>query len=408
MAHLPGAFAHLVGRDFLLHYDIDAVAMRFVAVAAACFVLGVLWARSDRRDVPLRADVDRRRFWLFCLVGGWIVVYGLSPLYNIPSFNALGDKGGAIWMLGVVLALRSAFGNRDVKGILLWGSALMVYPVLMLVFGGFLGYGSVPIVLVGSVLAVSLRNGRRVAVGIVLFTYLSLSVFVNYFEHRTQLREQVWGGAPLDARISTAVDSFAHFELFDPSNQQHLIDLDQRLNQNYFVGLAARRIERGQAEYLNGESLWEGLLALVPRVVWPDKPVYGGSPEIVSKMTGLHFNSRTSIGVGNVMELEINFGYAGIVIGFFVLGWIIGKLDLKAAIAERQGKLGTVILCFLPCLAFIQPNGSIVEITGGVAAAWGSAYLWSRLWTNRIEHRLAVGRGLYRRMAIATSMIGSV
>ena len=140
--------------------------------------------------------------------------------------------------------------------------------------------------------------------------------------------------------INTVVDTFTNLQLFDPYNRQHLVDLDDRLNQNYFVGLAARRIERGQVAYLKGESLWEGILALVPRVFWPEKPVYGGSPQIVSKMTGLHFNSQTSIGVGNVMELQVNFGYPGIVVGFFVLGWAIGKLDLKAAIADRQGDLG--------------------------------------------------------------------
>jgi hypothetical protein len=224
-----------------------------------------------------------------------------------------------------------------------------------------------------------------VVLGIAVFTYVSLSFFVNYYEHRTELRNEVWGGAPLDVRIHTVADTFTNVQLFDPYSRQQQVDLDDRLNQNYFVGLAARRIERGQVAYLEGESLWEGLLALVPRVFWPEKPVYGGSPQIVSKMTGIRFNSHTSVGVGNVMELQVNFGYPGIVVGFFVLGWAIGKLDLKAAIAERRGDLGGAILFFLPCVAMIQPGGSIVEITGGPAAALVAAYLWSRLWIRRFE-----------------------
>src|SRR5262249_16712848 len=128
---------------------------------------------------------------------------------------------------------------------------------------------------------------------------------------------------------------------------------------------------------------------------WPEKPVYGGSPQIVSKMTGLRFNPRTSIGVGNVMELEINFGYAGIVVGFCVLVLAIGKLDLMAAIAVCKGEVGKVILCFLRCVAMIQPNGSIVEITGGPAAALVAAYLWSRLWTRRVERRSGTRDGSF-------------
>ncbi len=384
LIHVPGAFAHVAGRDFLLNSDLVEIAMRYTALGSVCFVWGVWSARWSIPEVPIRRDVDRRRFWLFCLIGGWVCVYGLSPLYDIPSFNAVGEKGGAIWILGVLLGLRHAFVHSDTKRILFWVGALMVFPVLMLLFGGFLGYGAVPVVLACSALAVSVRSSWRVMAGIAIFTFFSLSIFVNYFHHRTEIRHEVWGGAPLAKRIDTVVDTFTNFALFDPTDRGHLIALDERLNQNYYVGLAARRIERGQAEYLRGESVWEGILALVPRVFWPDKPVYGGSPQIVSKMTGLRFNSRTSIGVGQVMEFQINFGTPGVVIGFFLLGWAIGKLDLKAAIAERQGRFGDVILFFLPCLAMIQPNGSIVEITGGPAAALVAACAWSWLWTHRI------------------------
>jgi hypothetical protein len=311
-------------------------------------------------------------------------------LYDIPSFNAAGEKGGAIWMLGVLLGLQNALQRGDRKWILIWVSALFLFPIMMLISGGFLSYGSTAIIIVCSALTVSTRSYWRVVIGTAAFTFVSLSIFVTYFEHRTEIRKQVWGGAPLHARIDSVVDAFTNFELFDPSDPHHLVALDQRLNQNYYVGLAARRIERGQAQYLRGESFWQGLLALVPRILWPDKPVYGGSPQIVSKMTGLRFNYKTSIGVGNVMEFHINFGTPGVVIGFLVLGWAIGKFDLKAAIAA-QSEFGTAILFFLPCVAMIQPNGSIVEVVGGSAAALVAAYGWSWLWIHRIGRQSVPG-----------------
>jgi hypothetical protein len=399
LIHVPGAFAHVAGSDFLLNSDLVNVAMRYTALGTICFVLGCWWARaSGSHIIPIKRDVDRPRFWWYCVIGGWLLVFLLTPLYDVPSFNALGDKGGAIWMLGVLLGLRDAFQRGDRKWIVIWISTLLVFPVALLVLAGFLSYGSTTIIIVCSALAVSNRSYWRVVLGIVVFTYLSLSIFVNYFEHRTEIRKEVWSDASSREKVDTVINSFADFQLFDPSNPQHLIDLDERLNQNYFVGLAARRIERGQADYLKGESLWEGLLALVPRIFWPEKPVYGGSPQIVSRMTGLRFNSQTSIGVGNVMELQINFGDAGIVVGFFVLGWAIGKLDLMAAIADRRGELGKVILCFLPCVAMIQPNGSIVEITGASAAALVAAYLWSRLWSYWVERGFAIrNRSSYAR-----------
>jgi len=294
--------------------------------------------------------------------------------------SAAVEKGGAIWMLGVMLGLRSACQRADVKRIGIWLGALTVYPVLMLLLGGFLSYGSAAIILVCSALTISTRSSWRVLVGITVFVLLSLSVFVTYFQHRDDIRDQVWGGRPLEARIDSVIDTAKDFEWFDPTNRKHLIALDKRLNQNYFVGLAARRIQEGQVDYLDGESVWEGLQALVPRAFWPEKPVYAGSPQIVSRMTGLQLSPTTSFGVGNVMEFQINFGIPGVVVGFLVLGWLIGTLDLKAAIAERRGELGKVIFLFLPCAALIQPNGSLVELCSGSAAALVGAFAWNFIW----------------------------
>jgi len=387
LIHVPGAFAHIVGRDLLLHSDLIEIAMRFTALGSMCFVAGVWLARSSTPRMPIRREADRRRFWWFCLLGGWSCIYGLSPLYQFPSVSAAVDKGGGIWMLGVLLALRAAVQRGDHKRIGVWLGALMVYPILMLLLGGFLSYGSAAIIIVCSALTISTRSYWRVVVGITVFVFLSLSIFVTYFQHRDYIRDQVWGGAPLEARIDSVVDMVRDFEWLDPTNRMHLIALDERLNQNYFVGLAAQRIQQGQVHYLEGDSVWEGLLSLVPRAFWPEKPVFAGSPEIVSKMTGLRLSPTTSFGVGNVMEFQINFGIPGVVIGFFALGWLIGTFDLKAAVAESRGDLGRVILFFLPCVALIVPNGSIVEMTGGAAAALVAAYGWKWAWNQWAAHR---------------------
>jgi len=390
LIHVPGAFAHIVGRDFLLNSDLVEIAMRFTALGSVCFVAGVWWARSKTPGVSIRLDVDRPHFWRFCLVGGWTCIYGLSPLYRFPSISAAVDKAGGIWMLGVMLGLRAAMQRGDRKWTGLWLGALMVYPVLMLLLGGFLSYGSAAIILVCSALTISTRNYWQVVAGISVFVFLSLSIFVTYFQHRDDIRDQVWGGAPLEARVNSVIDTIKDFQWLDPANRHHLIALDQRLNQNYFVGLATRRIEQGQVNYLEGESFWEGILALVPRAFWPEKPVYAGSPQIVAKMTGLRLSPKTSFGVGNVMEFQINFGTPGVVVGFFVLGWLIGMLDLKAAAAERRGDLGKVIVFFLPAVALVNPQGSLVEMFSGSAAALVGALAWNMAWKRFVTKRSTI------------------
>jgi|SRR5437588_935236 len=385
LIHVPGALATMFSSNLRFESGITEVGMRFVAVASVCFVIGVWLAHRLIPAMRVHAVVDHKDFSWFCLLAGWTCIYGLSPLYHIPSISAAVEKGAAIWMLGVLFGLRAAFLRSDAKRFAMWLGALLVYPVLMLLLGGFLSYGSAAIIIVCAVLTISTRSYWGTMAGISLFVFLGLSIFVNYFQHRTQIREEVWGGAPLETRISAVADTIRDFEWLNLSNRAQLEAMDERLNQNYFVGLAAERIGHGQVNYLWGRSLFEGLLSLIPRLLWQEKPVFGGSPGIVAEMTGLQLSPTTSFGVGNVMEFHINFGVPGVVIGFLVLGWLIGWLDLNCAIAEHRGNVGNVLLYFLPCVALIHPEGSLVELFGGSAASLVAAYAWRWFWKWRIE-----------------------
>ena len=121
-------------------------------------------------------------------------------------------------------------------------------------------------------------------------------------------------------------------------------------------------------------------MAVIPRVLWPEKPVYGGSPEIIETMTGFKVRKGVSYGVGNVMEFYINFGLPSLIAGFVALGWFLGWLDASAARALAVGDLKGVILRVLPAISFIQPDKSVVEMMGGSAAALLAAWIWCRLW----------------------------
>jgi putative effector of murein hydrolase LrgA (UPF0299 family) len=109
-------------------------------------------------------------------------------------------------------------------------------------------------------------------------------------------------------------------------------------------------------------------------------------------MTGLYLDEDTSWGVGNVMEFQINFGIPGLIGGFLMLGWLLGTLDRSAAEAERAGQLSRVFFFFLPAVALIQPLGSLVELSGGAAAALVAAFGWSWGWERWSRRRTALAR----------------
>jgi hypothetical protein len=380
LIHVPGAYVHLV-TDFVHYSDVVEIGIWHTAIGSVSFVAGVWAIRAFMTWQRVPATwMDDWKFSLFCLFGGWLFTYGLSPLQSIPSLGAAVERAGAIWMLGVMLGLRSAVMHGNVPSMAGWLVALAVYPVLMLLLGGFISYGSAAVIVVLSVLTITVKGSLKVAAGLTIAVFLGINVFINYFGHRKEIRNEVWGGAPLEDRIDATLDIFREFKWFDPNDREQAFALDQRLNQNYFAGLAAARIEQGSVNYLYGRSVWEGVLALVPRAFWPEKPVFGGSPKIVAEMTGLRLNPNTSFGVGNVMEFHINFGIPGVVGGFFLLGFLIRAFDRKAAAALRRGDFGNAIVGFLPAVALIQPNGSVVELCGGSAAAIVGAYGWKFAW----------------------------
>lgn len=380
LIHVPGAVGHVVGSDLLANSEYTELGIRFTAIGAVAFVAGVWLARQRALPVEEPRPANRESFWLFCLLAGWLVTYAFSFLRWVPSVAATLEKGGAVWMLGALLGLRAATWRGDSKWAAIWLSSLALYPMIGLLLGGFLSYGTTAVIIVLSVLAISTRSRARVLIGVTVAAVLAFNLFLSYFQNRNEIRDAVWGGAPLEERVDASLGIFRDFTWFDPTSEEHLRSLDARLNQNFFAGLAATRIRDGEVEYLRGRSLWQGAMALVPRVIWPDKPVFGGSPEIVAEMTGLVLNENTSWGVGNVMEFQINFGTPGLVVGFLSLGWVLGSFDRRAALLEYQGNLGRVFLFFLPAVALIQPNGSVVELTGGAAAALVAAFAWKWAW----------------------------
>jgi hypothetical protein len=399
LIHVPGAYVYLVSDFGFLadSSDYAATGIEFTAIASVSFVAGAWAIRLFlTRSPPRVAGTDERRFSLFCLGGGWVFTYALSSFHSVSSLGAAIDRAGGLWMLGVMLGLRSAVKHNNLILFGMWLAALAVYPALMLLLGGFLSYGSAAAVIVTSILAISVEKGWKVIIGWVVAVYLGLNVFVNYYAHRETVREEVWGGAPLADRIDATLDIFRDFKWYDSQNPRHARALTDRLNQNVFVGLAAARIEEGSVDYLWGRSLWEGAMALVPRALWPEKPVTAGSPKIVSEMTGLQLSENASFGVGNVMEFQINFGIPGLVIGFFLLGFLLRALDRHAALSLRRANFGGAILTFLPAVALIQPNGSLVELSSGGAAALVAAFGWKRAWKFWSGRAIRMDRGTRR------------
>jgi hypothetical protein len=192
---------------------------------------------------------------------------------------------------------------------------------------------------------------------------------------RQDLRQRIWvQQVDTSDRLARIADVFLNFEWFDGANARNRSAIDDRLNQNLLVGAAVQRLEFGQVDYAQGTLIISLLTALIPRAIWPDKPVVGGGGSVAHDFTGMDFAEGTSIGAGQVLEFYANFGTFGVIGGFLLYGWLLSMMDLKVIWSLRTGDQAGFVFWFLISLTLLQPGGNLLEIVVGAASSAIAAY----------------------------------
>jgi hypothetical protein len=318
------------------------------------------------------------------LVLGLIFVFVLSPLLSkIPSFAALANLGISYFLVGLCLACWTAWAMGKNLTFLLCLAIACCLPVVTTLTTGFFGFGAAGTTVVFAFTFTFYRPRWKVSLMGLLVVFFGFSVFVNYLGDRNEIRATVWGEKNAQTRIEQLQQTATNFKLFDPHNQRHLELIDLRMNQNWLVGKAVRYISNGMVDYANGETLEQAAIAVVPRILWLDKPVSAGSGDIVTRYTGIKFALGTSVGVGSVLELYLNFGSLGVVLGFILFGTVIRVIDITAAYKLVNGNWVGFTSWFLPGLGMINPGGSFVEVVASVAAYLVLIYIVNRVYILR-------------------------
>jgi hypothetical protein len=344
--------------------------------------LGVFVSRrfGPRAPVIEEARLASPRIVTLYIVAGAIVYGVIAPvLAGLPTASALVSTASSLMVVGVALKAWNGWQRGRSSVSWLWLVASAVFPLMTLVGQGFLGFGFAAMVIVAAFVASFYRPRWQVAIAALLVAYLGMSVYVTYMRDRRDIRAVVWAGEALGARFETLVDTFANFEWFDLTRPEHLWRVDDRLNQNWLLGAAIDGIESGATSPAKGATLVDAAIALVPRAVWPGKPVVAGSGNIVSDYTGLTFAEGTSVGVGHVMEWYINFALPGVVFGFLWMGTVLVFVDRSAATWLHRGDVGRFSLWFLPGTSMLSVGGSFVEMTATAAACWVVAWGMQRV-----------------------------
>lgn len=347
------------------------------AMGALLIAPWYLKRRANADSVAAVLEINPALPRAFVLCGAIVYALSRTSLGTLPSASAIISTGPQLVVAGLVLFCWQAWMERRPLRIAACIIVSLSMPAITVLTSGFIGYGVVAVLTVMTFVIGLVRSNWKLLLGGVAFTYLGLSLFVSYMRDRTEIRKSVWGEQSYQDRLDRVSETLSSFEWFDPNDHKHLERVDDRLNQNYLVGAAVNRLSDNH-EYANGETLWQAVLALIPRAIWADKPIEAGSGNLVTRFTGIQFAEGTSVGVGQVMEFYANFGTAGVILGFLAFGIIVTVLDTRAAECLNASDTQGFLLRYLPGLSLLQVGGQLVEITASALGSLIVAFLVSK------------------------------
>jgi hypothetical protein len=380
MFYWLGGLIHAFPWADLENLDLTLLGFQQATYGLAAFAVGVLIAgpalggmmlgkqASQTPPAAFELDLDMtkpRRYIRMGLISYFILI---PTIGRYPGMKAVPTAASQLVVTGCCLQAWIAWHKSGKPGLLRTLPQTILIPMVVLVKQGFMSYGILAISTITLFVAQFFRPRWILGIGAIVCAFLGLTVYVTYMRDRDDLRGVLWkSNATLSVKIQAAWQTVSTIDLFDPKDPIQLGYIDSRLNQGSLVGAAVVYLS-GADGFLNGSTIVDALLAMIPRIIWPSKPE-AGSGGLVSKLTGMEFAQGTSVGVGPVLEFYGNFGTKGVLIGFFFLGAIIGALDFGAGIHLRLGNWAMFTSFFLVGISFLNVSGSLVEVTAGAMAS---------------------------------------
>lgn len=310
------------------------------------------------------------KFGKSLMIVGAVFFFGISPIATlIPSGSSISSSGVYLTIVGICIYVFGALRAGGVAKIQALATSLSL-PAVTMLFMGFVGYGISALVEIGCFLFRFIKiKVWSYGIAFAIF-WLGLSFYITYMDSRIEIRQKVWGNASITDRVTTVAEKLMNGQIFDPTNNRHLHQIDTRINQNALVGKSFVHIRSKGWVFANGESLVIAAVAWVPRIIWADKPTFGGSGGFATEYTGMSYERYTSVGVGLVMEMFANFGWLGVFLGLFVFGLLMRYFDHSAAVNLASGQLWPFSKYQLIGFSLMQPGGFLAECIASLASSY--------------------------------------
>jgi len=344
----------------------------FMVLVCSYVFLGIPAER--RRVEPTRgaqAEIkDNTLFYaaLFLVVGG-VLRYGIDIPYQIGLFDFV--VPGAIsalsksYYVGVYLLILHANNHRS-----LWPVAVAIIVIDVSCSIATFAKTELLLILIFSVLGLIHRKNRTVVIVVgslvVLLSYFSFQPLVDYGRAEIAARYGGIRGGGLGDRLQI-VGRF-----FEGGYERVATPIDRGLSRLSYTNAAAFVVDRFDAG-APGTTFSEAAAVLVPRVLWPEKPIIS---QLGSDLDYLVYGrvGTSSLGIGHFAEAYWNFGWIGIPFVMAILAIILTVTSrVSIGIIARRDWLYLPVV-FLSINMGIRVDGHFVpDILG---PAWTTLLLW--------------------------------
>lgn len=113
----------------------------------------------------------------------------------------------------------------------------------------------------------------------------------------------------------------------DIDHNDSVLQTIHRLNQGWQTSMVMDQVPKN-VPFENGAALMEDVVSsIVPRFLYPDKRVVNDYQRF-NYYTGYSLNSSTSMSIGVIGDVYINFGFYGSIVALFLLGMFFSRISL--------------------------------------------------------------------------------
>jgi hypothetical protein len=351
----------------------------FALAAMLSLVVGIWCGQRGTRAHPAQLLRAEARVWspyaafVFCIAtillgAAFDVLGGLSAGLRQPCLAA----GRVQWVGVFVLSCVCTAQGRGYK--------YLLFVVCLEVVRGFTGFFSdfkevFLVVLMGIFAARPKLDVRSMIAGFAVFSaVLVLAAFwsaikADYREFVSQGSNQQIVVVSFGERISFLTDRIQEVDLDMMSRGFDI--LVKRLGYIDFLSATMFNVP-SLLPFQNGAQIGATVLhVLQPRLFFPDKPPLPSDSELVIKYVGDRFantqssSEGTSVSLGYLAELYIDFGPLGSLAGMFIFGLVFGRSYRFVCSSTSLPAIVAFGLGVILALPMIQFEASLTKIVGG-------------------------------------------